>query len=51
MFIALYLLRSLMLSSFSFLSDQEPQEEESEEPFVAPPGLVIPSDVELVSWL
>ncbi|KAI7795632.1 splicing factor [Triplophysa rosa] len=28
-------------------TDQEPQEEEIEEPFVAPPGLVIPSDVEL----
>ncbi|XP_016403755.1 splicing factor, suppressor of white-apricot homolog isoform X2 [Sinocyclocheilus rhinocerous] len=28
-------------------ADQEQQEEESEEPFVAPPGLLIPSDVEL----
>uniref|UniRef100_A0A672NEK8 Splicing factor, suppressor of white-apricot homolog n=1 Tax=Sinocyclocheilus grahami TaxID=75366 RepID=A0A672NEK8_SINGR len=28
-------------------ADQEQQEEESEEPFVAPPGLLIPPDVEL----
>lgn len=31
-------------------SEPEPQEEDGEEPFVAPPGLIIPSDVELVRF-
>jgi len=37
--------------TFVLLSDQEQAEEESEEPFVAPPGLLIPPDVELVNKL
>lgn len=31
-------------------SEPEPQEEDGEEPFIAPPGLIIPSDVELVRF-
>lgn len=38
----------LLIRCFTCAEESEP--EESEEPFVAPPGLSIPPDVELVSF-
>lgn len=40
---------SAKLSAPVFVSVEEAEPEVSEEPFVAPPGLAVPADVELVS--